>query len=214
VQPATATTSSVTFVEGTAPCKAIAPSSDIGTNWRGGNEPAFLAAGGDSTWTSGTQGVGYENDSTPSSTNVPYTPFIGLNLKTAMFNSKATAYIRIPFNVANAALVKTLNLQIRYDDGYAAFINGVQIASDLSPSTLAYNSTSSGNTVDSTAAVYRPYDVTASAGLLKNGQNILAIHIMNGSTGSSDLLSQAILSGTIYSASPTPAKIYWRVRTQ
>lgn len=213
VMPLGGSVSAVNYIVANSAVKAIAPTTDMGTNWRGGNEAAFAAAGGDAGWLTGTQGVGYETN-TSTSGNTPYTSYIGLNMQSTMYNLRSSAYIRIPFTVANAELVRTLTLNLRYEDGYAAYLNGVQVASDNTPSGLSYSSTASGQRADATAVVYRPYDLTSSIGLLKTGQNILAIHLLNDSNGSSDLLMQAVLSGTAYSAAATPPRIYWRVRTQ
>ncbi len=210
------TLSSITMVAANAPAFALIPNSSANTTlWRGGDEAAFTANGGTTGWLTGTQGVGFETDSSTANGNVPYTPFIGLSVLSQMYNIRGTAFIRIPFNVSNAALVRTLTMQIRYDDGFVAYLNGNQIASDLSPNNLSYNALATATRSDSIASAYRSYELTSALSTLQNGPNILAIHGLNNSTGSSDFVIQSILSATVYNpGTATPGKIYWRVITQ
>ncbi|MGI8603604.1 MAG: CotH kinase family protein [Verrucomicrobiales bacterium] len=175
----------------------------IGTTWRGLNEPFD-----DSTWTSGTQGVGYDNNAA----GVNYVPFINIRWSTptfpvagtnnTMFGVNATCYIRIPFTATaeNIQDLGFMRLEARYDDGFVAFLNGQQIASRLQPATLAWNSLATGTHDDGAAVSYEPIDVTAHINRLQVGPNVLAIHAMNGgSNTSSDLLMQFKLVG-----GPTP----------
>ncbi|MEO8352362.1 MAG: lamin tail domain-containing protein, partial [Chthoniobacteraceae bacterium] len=55
-----------------APVRALIPNSEIGTLWRGGNEAAFAAGGGDAAWLSGNTGVGYEANPGDTINYVPY----------------------------------------------------------------------------------------------------------------------------------------------
>ena len=118
-----------TLVDITAPAKALVPTSNIGTNWRGGNEPFD-----DSSWIGGTNGVGFDSAST-------YNPYININLEApnpVMSGVNTSAYVRIPFNIAAGDIAKFnyLTLQMRYDDGFVAFLNGTRIASGLSTGIL------------------------------------------------------------------------------
>ena len=216
VSPNALGSSTVTLVADTAPAKAIGPASDIGTLWRGGNEVAFASAGGDTSWLSGTQGVGYENDTVPSGSNVPYTAFIGLDVKAQTFSvARTCVYVRIPFTVTNPAEFTTLQISLRADDGVAAFLNGVELATENAVASPAWNATTSSRN-DSQSVVYRSTDVTAKLPNLRAGTNILALHGVNTSASSSDLLVQAILTGT-KSSSPPPAnspKFFWRISAQ
>ena len=50
--------------------------------------------------------------------------------------------------------------------------------------------------------------------MLQPGDNVLAIHGMNQSNNSSDLLFQAQLTGTQYVLPDSPSKLYWRIAPQ
>src|SRR6185503_14485529 len=55
------------------------------------------------------------------------TPFVNTDVNTAMSNINATAYIRLPFEIANPTNVSALTLRLRYDDGFVASINGGEV---------------------------------------------------------------------------------------
>jgi hypothetical protein len=154
---------SVSLVAENATAYALGPALDIGTNWRGGNEAAFLANGGYTGWLNGRQGVGYENDPVLSGTNVPYTQFIGLDVKSQTVNAspqRSSVYIRIPFTVTDPTRLTSMQLNVRFDDGFAAWINGNPLANDNAPVSPAWNATTT-NRGDSLGAVYKSYDVTS-----------------------------------------------------
>ncbi len=50
----------------------------------------------------------------------------------------ATAYIRIPFTAVNPTSYESLVLKMRYDDGFVAYLNGVQVARRNAPSNLGF----------------------------------------------------------------------------
>src|ERR1039458_804140 len=64
---------------------------------------------------------------------VSYTNYISTNVRTQMYGSNATAYVRIPFTYFNTNGLDSLHLLVRYDDGFAAFLNGHLIASSNAP---------------------------------------------------------------------------------
>ena len=53
-----------------------------------------------------------------------------------------SVYLRIPFTIdaAGLAALDRLLLRVRYDDGFAAYINGVPVASASAPSPSACSS--------------------------------------------------------------------------
>ncbi len=101
------------------------------------------------------------------------------------------------FEVDNPSLFDTLTLKVRYDDGFVAYLNGTEIIRDQaggSPGTpLGYDATASSSHTDSQAEVFQSFLVSEKANLLKKGNNVLAIHGLNVSAGSSDFLIDASL---------------------
>ncbi|MCP4848800.1 MAG: hypothetical protein GY899_12735, partial [Verrucomicrobiaceae bacterium] len=120
-------------------------------------------------------------------------------------------YIRIKFNVNDTDLVNWnfLKLQARSDDGFVAYLNGTRIASDNAPSDLNWNSSATQTTNDAIAATFQDFTVTNFLRLLQPGENLLAIHALNGSAGSSDFLNQVkLIAGLSQGSSPYQAGMY------
>jgi hypothetical protein len=180
----------ITLVPEDAPKKVLVPNSNIGTTWRGGSEPYS-----DSGWTHGTPiipgtsgGVGYDNSQ-------DYIPYITYDMRSNMYGTISSCYIRIPFTVDadELATFNYMTLKARCDDGFVAFINGVEAASINKPDPFEWNS-SCANRSDSTEFVDLPVSEHLTA--LHAGDNILAIHAMNQSTNSSDfLISVELIAG-------------------
>jgi hypothetical protein len=142
----------------------------------------------DSTWlpcTGSPGGVGYERTS-------GYEDFISLDLQEQMYSRNASCYIRIPFDV-DVNEFDFLRLYIRYDDGFVAYLNGTEIARRNFEGTPVWNSNAGFTNSDSAAVVFENINISDALGILQKGNNILAIHGMNASTTSSDLLISAEL---------------------
>lgn len=176
-----------TLLASNAPARAIVPTGNqFGTIWRGGNEPFD-----DSGWQSGTFGVGYENIS-------GYESYLGLNVGPTMYERNGSVFIRSTFVLNDAVDVTALTLRIRYDDGFAAFINGTLVASASAPAVLAYDSAATNDHPDTQATIFEPFDITSFASALRPGTNVLAIQGLNSAINSSDMLVQPELTATIH----------------
>ncbi len=166
--------------------KVLVPTAAISDAWKGG------ATFDDSAWTPGVGGVGYEN-------STGYESYFSIDVKSQMYGKNATCYIRIPFTVAAADVgtFSSLVLSLRLDDGFIAYINGVEVARTNFTGTPAWNSKASGQNLDQDAIILTPWTLAA-VGLnaLHAGENILAIQALNESTTSSDFLLSAELKGT------------------
>ncbi len=167
---------SSTLVPENAPKRALVPAGPVDEAWRGGGNFD------DSSWLSGAGGVGYERGS-------GYQNLLGIDLGDQMYGSRTSCYIRIPFIVSgDPGTFNFMVLNMRYDDGFIAWLNGVEIQRALFTGTPTWNSTADGNHDDSAAMAFEEFDVSAGAGLLKQGPNLLAIQGLNSSRTSSDLL--------------------------
>ena len=58
-----------------------------------------------------------------------YTGLISTNIP-QMQNANASAYMRIPFQVDDLTNLSSMTLNVKYDDGYVAYLNGVEIAQE------------------------------------------------------------------------------------
>ena len=164
-----------------SPKRALVPAGTVDTAWKGGG--AF----DDSHWqwvTGSPGGVGYEKDT-------GYEPYISLDVGAPMYGGATGCYLRIPFEVTMD--VDTLNLlilRVRYDDGFVAYINGIEVQRALVSGTPQWNSVASGS---HESVGLESFDLSALAVLLRQGQNLLAIHGLNASKTSSDFIVSAEL---------------------
>lgn len=144
-------------------------------NW---NTTAFDASG----WGQGKTSIGYGDGDD----------------STDIIGPATTVYARINVNITNVNdIVKTI-FDIDYDDGFVAYLNGVEIAREG----LAGNPPSFDElAADHEAQLYQggnlsSYDLDMSVigNLLQNGTNVLAVEIHNTSPNSSDLTCRPFLT--------------------
>jgi hypothetical protein len=151
----------------------------------------------DATWTSrtfndsvftivGPTGVGYEQNPGDA---VNFTAEIG---RTIPFGT-TSVYTRVNFNLSTLAGVDRLTLRMRYDDGFVAYINGVRVAEGFAPEVSQWNSVATGQRDDSLSEQFVDFDISTVIPYLVTGLNVLAIHGMNSSNTSSDMLISPIL---------------------
>jgi hypothetical protein len=195
----------VTLVPEVTPVRVLVPNFDVGTLWRSGDEAAFAAAGGDTSWLSGNTGVGYE--ASPGDP-INYVPYLGLDLGPGLNNQSALCRIR--FNIDSPSLISGLTLRMRVDDGFAAWINGSPVGSLRAPEVLTWNSGATGNANDANAVVFQDFIAPTPLTYLKPGENILAIQALNRLTTSTDFLMQPMLVAQTSLTFQT-GLVFWRV---
>ena len=170
-----------TIIDEDIPVRALVPNSDIGLLWN--RDLNF----NDGSWMQGTNGVGYERSN-------GYDPYINIDVDDEM-SGRTSCYIRIKFNLTQTDIEKWnyMILQMRYDDGFVAYLNGTRIASAQAPGNLTWNSSATQTHDDGSATLFQKFDTSNFINQLKSGQNLLAIHALNESTSSSDFLNQVKL---------------------
>jgi len=181
-------TSSVTLVPEDADKTVLVPTSGYpsGTAWR--TNPAY----DDSGWTDysyvggKTGGVGYERGS-------GYQDYISYDVESELYGVNTSCYIRIPFTVTAEDLdgANTLTLKMRYDDGFVAYLNGIEVTRANFTGTPEWDSRADDDERESSS--FADFDISAHIGDLNVGSNLLAIHGLNADLGSSDLLLSAKL---------------------
>lgn len=150
----------------------VLPQMNITNNWK---LPGFSANG----WNEGPGGIGYGDGD--DATNVPVT---------------TSVYMRRTFNLSDAEAIVNAIFAIDYDDGFVAFLNGVEIARQnlgAAGSNVNFNQFAD---VEREAQVYQggeiqlfTFDQALLSSILVQGENVLAIQVHNVSAGSSDLSS-------------------------
>ncbi|WP_442482900.1 CotH kinase family protein [Aeoliella sp. SH292] len=170
-----------TAVSPTSSVRYLRPvNSSVDATWM---QPGFNHA----AWSNGFASLGYESSGNDFNSR-------GL-LSTLLPSGTTTAYVRIPFNVSELGTMLG-KLQMKYDDGFVAYLNGQMIASANAPGTLGWSSLATADHPDGLAVNFVDFEVSQYSHLLVQGQNILAIQMLNTSSGSSDLLASVQLTTT------------------
>jgi len=145
----------------------ITPNSSVPNIWTGVNYNV-------NSWLEGSSGFGYNDGD--DSTNIS--------------NGTISVFLRKDFTVSNIDDIVSLILDVDYDDGFVAYINGVEVArANINGSPPAYNSTTN---TDHEAQMYSGglpdrFVVDNFQDILVQGNNTLSIQVHNVSNESSDL---------------------------
>jgi uncharacterized protein (DUF1800 family) len=116
-----------------------------------------------------------------------------------------SVYLRKTFQVADPAAVDALILSVDFDDGFVAYLNGVEVAREnLAGNPPAHNA---ATTNDHEAGSPVAYDLSARKGLLRAGDNVLAVQAHNGSLTSSDFSIIPELASRKYLPQPPQRRI-------
>jgi hypothetical protein len=138
---------------------------------------------------------------------------IATNIYDAMAGVGTSAYMRIPFQVADVSALDEVTLKMKYDDGFIAYINGQRVASSNAPAEAIYSAAALEERSAEAATLYESFDLTDEAGLFIEGTNVLQIHLLNVTANDGDLLALPVLEiGTLtaevdqarYFSVPTP----------
>ena len=141
---------------------------------------------------------------------------VGTDVETAMMNANSSAFIRVPFSVPNLAAVDQLLLEMQYDAGFVAYLNGQEVARRNAPTAAgvppAFNAAATTERSNSEALTAETIDLTQFKNLLSQGSNnVLAIHGLNSAAGDEDFLIAPKLralsvggSALRYFETPTP----------
>lgn len=136
----------------------------------------------DALWANGSYGVGYETST--GAQNL---------LQTTVPAGTLSIYTRARFTLADASAVQGVFLAADYDDGYVAWINGVEVyrSPQMPAGSPAWNTipASHESSNGQTPAYGASIDVSALAlPVLHDGVNVLAVGVWNTGSSSSDLV--------------------------
>jgi hypothetical protein len=111
-----------------------------------------------------------------------------------------SVFFRKTFQIDNPNNISQLVLALRVDDGFVAWINGQEVGrANVPDGELAYDRTAITAGEPTTTTLDLTTDV---ASLLRAGANVLAVHVFNGNSTSSDLLLDGSLDATIDDSTP------------
>ena len=148
----------------------------IGGNWKyfkGTSYPGDewnLISFNDSSWLEGVTGIGYGDGD-------------DATVLSDMSNNYVTVYARKTFSLNDPSTVSEMIFNIDYDDGFIAYINGVEIARGHMPSGIPENNTmASGHEAGTPVS----FDVSQFTNVLVQGTNLLSVEVHNSEIASSD----------------------------
>lgn len=150
-----------------------------------GSGPAWWAPSFDaSTWRRGNMPIGYSLGA------------ISTNLSSTLSNKSPSFYVRKEFTAspAQASSNQNLTLRINFNDGFIAWLNGVEIAREnmgAAKAHLYHDQLSYRQASTSTAT--KDFDLGITSGLLNSGENTLAIQVNNYSPSGNMRLDMALL---------------------
>ena len=197
----TATSGEITLISQDSPAKALVPTlADdqlFGTTWRDSSSDF-----NDAPWQQGPLGVGFER-------STGFENEIGIDIEAHAWSINSSVYIRVPISgTIDPANVASLTLRMKYDDGFAAFLNGTLVAAANAPTTLAWNSDSTAGVSDSQARQFQDFDISIHIASLRESGNVLAIHGLNQFSNSGDFLIRPELIATLLNP-PSPIEGYF-----
>jgi hypothetical protein len=132
-----------------------------------------------------------------------------------------TIYLRRQFTIPNVSLVTNLLLTAQVDDGFIAWINGVEVARVNAPAgEVPFNGVAPTTATEpnNNGAAYLNYTLPEPSGYLREGENVLAVHGLNQSTTSTDfgfnaqlytyLADPRAVAPRIASITPAPGSVF------
>ncbi len=166
----------------------------------GSTTPWYLASFDDALWRSGNGPFGFGSFS-----NVT----MGVNTSLAMQNKTPSLYVRKVFSASSAQAASSNELQLvaRYNDGFIAFLNGVEVARRNmgNPGMFAYRDQTAFNTNNPGAAA-TAIGIGAANTRLVSGNNVLCIQTHNKSLTGGDA-SSFLCMADLHLAGAPPATL-------
>ncbi|WP_425396101.1 CotH kinase family protein [Aeoliella sp.] len=138
---------------------------------------------------------------------------VDLDLQSEWEADRSSIYQRVEFNVADPSALGALWMDMQFNDGFVAYLNGMKVVVENAPSRPSWQSLALEQREDSEAFSPKRFDLSAFHDLLVSGNNVLAIHALNDNEFSSELLSRPQLSAALldmsaatefYYETPTP----------
>jgi len=160
-------------------CMYFIPSSEIGDSWK---TPGFA----DSNWVKGQSGLGYGDDD--DNTELPA--------------GTRAVYMRFAFTIDDISDIAVLFLDMDYDDGFVAYLNGSEVARAMVTNPVTWDMDLERDheaQMHSGGLPERFILDDSSHTLLITGENIIAIEVHNRNATSSDLSSNVFLNAGIVS---------------
>ena len=138
---------------------------------------------------------------------------IETDLQSQLYEQATSAFVRIPFEVPADIGIDLVSLEVAYDAGFVAYLNGSEIARRNVDGANAPNFDDAATTERGVVQTVTPSTINVSsfAGQLNTGPNVLAFHVLNSDINDGNLFFSPELSLTsiqsgapLYFDQPTP----------
>ena len=184
-----------TLVAPSTPKRVLVPVGPVDNAWRGGG--AF----DDWAWTAVTVGsgrIGYDRSTRVASR-------FSLDVGALMYGLRTSCYVRVPFAfTGDLRNLAGLTLKIHYNDGFVAYLNGIEIARRNFTGMAAWNSAADRQ---SGADNFESIPIVKFADALRPGNNLLALQGLNVSASSPDFLISAELTAEEFGGLQTSTRV-------
>lgn len=157
------------------------------------------------------QNGGLEVWSTPSPSGNVSNAFIQTDLLSSMYEKHGTFYARIPFQATQIGELDSLTMRIRYNDGFVAFLNGVEVARRHVADNAAWDDLA---VRENASDEWERIELSGSMQHLREGDNLLAIQVFNAAIDDSSAFLDVVLdefeveSGSLhYFSTATPGAL-------
>lgn len=116
------------------------------------------------------------------------------DLDSALRGVNPSAWLRLPFTVATGIAYDRLTLDVRYDDGFVAWLNGQEVARRNAPLEPTWDSAATTERPAGAGANPETIDLTPHLGWLVTGRNVLAVQGLNATADDPEFLVETVLS--------------------
>ena len=132
---------------------------------------------------------------------------VATNIEAVLYQQNTSAYIRQPFDLPANIDFDQMQLDIRYDDGFVAYLNGAEVARRNAPPSVQFNSAAIADRGLVESLSTETINLREHVDALRAGQNLLAIQGLNSSANNADFLISPELnvSGNTIPAAPRPS---------
>ena len=116
----------------------------------------------------------------------------GSDIKEQMQNINASLWVRLKFALSadEIGMFDFLTLRMKYEDGFVAYLNGVEVARDNFSGPPEWNSHADGDRPEDSAKDFVAIDISDYRHLLRQDMNVLAIQALNDSVADANFLIQ------------------------
>ena len=122
------------------------------------------------------------------SPSLSYGGLVRTDISAAMRGVNSSAYARFPFVLSDAANLSFATLRMNCDDGFVAWLNGVEVARKNAPFTPEWDSSATAARNGAVGLRTEEFNLSSQIGLLHPGLNVLAIQGLNMAASDADFL--------------------------